>query len=93
MQTGWIIRLEIPITAGLVTIAEVKEFIKQLLIQDNLIVIGDPEKAEWINALYTRLIKEVFNLPLHVYANRILTELIKSGLQRNELNVDDLSKR
>jgi uncharacterized protein len=78
--------------AGLVTIAEVKEFIRQLLIQDELIVISDPEKAEWINALYTRLINEVFNLPLHVYANRILTELIKSGLQRNELNVDDLQK-
>lgn len=78
--------------AGLTSMAEIKGFIRQLLIQDGLIVVNEQDKAEWINTLYTRLINEVFNLPLHVYANRVLTELIKSGLKSNELDIEDLQR-
>lgn len=78
--------------AGLVSRKEVKEFIKHLSVEDGIIVIENAEKAEWINNLYRKLIDEVFNLPLHIYANRKLTELIKSGLQRNELVHGDLLK-
>nr|WP_068892014.1 HD domain-containing protein [Pedobacter panaciterrae] len=78
--------------AGLVTRKDVKEFIKHLSVEDGLIVIENAEKAEWVNSLYKRLIEDVFNLPLHIYANRKLTELIKAGLQRNELTHSDLLK-
>ncbi len=78
--------------AGLVSRKEVKDFIKHLSVEDGIIVIEKEEKAEWINNLYKKLINDVFNLPLHIYANRKLTELIKSGLQRNELVHDDLLK-
>lgn len=78
--------------AGLTTIAAVKVFIAQLSIEDGVIVVGDQEKAEWINNLHAKLNSEVFNLPLHVYANRKLTELIQSGLRNNELDADDLQR-
>jgi len=78
--------------AGLVSRKEVKEFIDCLTVENGIIVIENPEKAEWINNLYKKLIEEVFNFPLHVYANRKLTELIKVGLQRNELVHSDLFK-
>lgn len=78
--------------AGLISRKEVKDFIKYLSIEDGIIVIENAEKAEWINNLYRKLIDEVFNLPLHIYANRKLTELIKTGLQRNELVHGDLLK-
>ncbi|MEJ2902688.1 HD domain-containing protein [Pedobacter panaciterrae] len=78
--------------AGLVSRKEVKDFIKHLGVEDGIIVIENAEKAEWINNLYKKLIDDVFNLPLHIYANRKLTELIKVGLQRNELVRSDLLK-
>jgi HD superfamily phosphohydrolase len=78
--------------AGLVSRKDVKEFISCLSIENGTIVVENAEKAEWINNLYRKLIEEVFNLPLHVYANRKLTELIKVGLQRNELVHGDLFK-
>jgi len=78
--------------AGLVSRKEVKEFISCLSIENGTIVVENEEKAEWINNVYRKLIEEVFNLPLHVYANRKLTELIKAGLQRNELVHGDLFK-
>lgn len=78
--------------AGLVSRKEVKDFIKHLSVEDGIIVIEKEERAEWINNLYKKLINDVFNLPLHIYANRKLTELIKSGLQRNELVHGDLLK-
>jgi len=78
--------------AGLVSRKEVKDFIKHLSVEDGIIVIEKEERAEWINNLYKKLINDVFNLPLHIYANRKLTELIKCGLQRNELVHGDLLK-
>ncbi|NRF40011.1 HD domain-containing protein [Pedobacter foliorum] len=78
--------------AGLVSRKEVKDFISSLTIEKGVIIVETPEKAEWINNLYKKLIEEVFNFPLHVYANRRLTELIKIGLQRNELVHSDLFK-
>lgn len=78
--------------AGLVSRKDVKDFISSLTIENGVIIVENPEKAEWINNLYKKLIEEVFNFPLHVYANRKLTELIKVGLQRNELVHSDLFK-
>ncbi|WP_316788533.1 HD domain-containing protein [Pedobacter frigoris] len=78
--------------AGLITRSAARDFIKYLSIENGSIAINNTEKAEWINELYKKLIDEVFNLPLHVYANRKLTELIKKGLEKNELSADDLSK-
>ncbi|WP_214226569.1 HD domain-containing protein [Pedobacter sp. B4-66] len=78
--------------AGLVSRKDVKDFISSLTVENGVIVVENAEKAEWINNLYKKLIEEVFNFPLHVYANRKLTELIKVGLQRNELVHSDLFK-
>lgn len=78
--------------AGLISHTVAREFIKHLSIENGLITVSDTEKALWINNLYRKLIDEVFNLPLHVYANRKLTELIQKGIEKNELSVADLAK-
>jgi len=78
--------------AGLVSAASVKAFINCLSLENGMITVTDPEKAIWINQLYQQLIEEVFNLPLHVYANRKLTELIKLSLTKGELTTEDLMK-
>ncbi|HKG08775.1 MAG TPA: HD domain-containing protein, partial [Pedobacter sp.] len=78
--------------AGLVNADTVKDFLNYIELEDGIIRISNQQKAKWLNDLYKRLINEVFNLPLHVYANRKLTELIKSALKNNILTTDDLQK-
>ncbi|TKC09543.1 HD domain-containing protein [Pedobacter frigoris] len=78
--------------AGLITHSAARDFMKHLSIDTSVITVNTKEKAEWINNLYKSLIEEVFNHPLHVYANMKLTELIKKGLGKNELSADDLAK-
>jgi len=78
--------------AGLVTVSDVRAFINCLSLENGVITVTDSDKAMWINQLYQQLIDEVFNLPLHVYANRKLMELIKMCLTKGELTTEDLMK-
>jgi HD superfamily phosphohydrolase len=78
--------------AGLVDRASVRQFISCLSLENGLITVSDQESANWINKLYRQLIDEVFNLPLHVYANLKLAELIKTGLENSQLTIEDLRK-
>lgn len=78
--------------AGLITAAAVRDFLTHVELDSGVIQLSSYEKAKWINELYKRLIDEVFNLPLHVYANRKLTELIKSELKATRLVAKDLQQ-
>jgi len=78
--------------AGLVTAATVRDFLNHTKLENGVIQLSSYEKAKWINELYKKLIAEVFNFPLYVYANRKLTELIKSELEANRLTAKDLQQ-
>lgn len=77
---------------GLITRNEVLNFLRHLEIRDGIIIVDNEEHAVWINTIYERLNNEVFNRPLHQYANLELTRLIKDGLKTGFLTKDDLFK-
>ncbi|WP_316838833.1 HD domain-containing protein [Pedobacter gandavensis] len=78
--------------AGLTNRAAAKLFLEHITMQDGRIVVTNEEQVEWINTLYERLKKEVFQLPLHLYANQQMAVLIRDFLRNGFLQEADLFK-
>lgn len=78
--------------AGLITRQDAKLFLKHIRLQEGKIVVTDAAQVEWINHLFERLNKEVFNLPLHLYANQQMAVLIRDFLNNGFLTEADLFK-
>ncbi|WP_316821852.1 HD domain-containing protein [Pedobacter gandavensis] len=80
------------IHAGLINRPAAKLFLEHIKVQDERIVVTNEEQVDWINALYERLNKEVFQLPLHLYANQQMAILIRDFLRNGFLLETDLFK-
>lgn len=78
--------------AGLINRPGAKLFLEHITLQQGSIVVTSEEQVEWINALYERLKKEVFELPLHLYANQQMSILIRDFLRNGFLQEADLFK-
>lgn len=78
--------------AGLINRPAAKLFLEHIRIQDGRIVVTSEEQVNWINTVYERLKKEVFDLPLHLYANQQMAVLIRDFLRNGFLQEADLFK-
>lgn len=78
------------IHAGLINRPAAKLFLEHIKLQEERIVVTNEEQVEWINTLYERLKKEVFQLPLHLYANQQMALLIRDFLRNGFLKEADL---
>ncbi|WP_231459899.1 HD domain-containing protein [Pedobacter sp. Leaf132] len=78
--------------AGLISRQRAIEFLKSITLKDGKMAVNSEKEALWINEIFSRLNSDVFNLPLHVYANGKMAELIKSFLKKGILNEQDLFK-
>ena len=78
--------------ARLITRQEASAFLKSVTIEENKIVVKDKESAIWIDQLFERLNRELFNAPLYVYANQYLGMLIRELIDKGEISKTDLLK-
>lgn len=77
---------------GLITRYSARLFLQYLKLQEGQMVVTDEMQAEWINGVFKQLNKEVFNLPLYVYANHQLALVIRDFLSTGFLKKADLFK-
>ncbi|WP_316803003.1 HD domain-containing protein [Pedobacter nototheniae] len=80
------------IYGGIISRQRAKEFLNGIILKDGKIAVTIEKEALWINKTFERLNKEVFKLPLHLYANGKMAELIKEFLNKGLLVKDDLFK-
>lgn len=78
--------------AGLINRQAAKLFLEHIRIHEGKLVVTDVAQVDWINQLFERLNQEVFNLPLHLYANQQMAVLIRDFLKNGFLNEADLFK-
>ncbi|WP_442591174.1 HD domain-containing protein [Pedobacter sp. AW31-3R] len=78
--------------ARLITRNQALSFLELITLQDNRIVVKSAAYAEWINHIFKRLNKEVYNAPLYVYANQQIAFLIREFLKDGSLQEADLMK-
>lgn len=78
--------------AGLFTRQRIITFLNAVILKDGKIAINLQSEVLWINEMFKRLNDEVFNLPLYLYANGKMAELIKGFLLKGILTEKDLFK-
>lgn len=78
--------------AGLINRQAITLFLQYITLKDGKIVITDQSQVDWINSLYEKLNQEIFNLPLHLYANHHLAILIRDFLKNGFITEADLFK-
>lgn len=78
--------------AGLINRQAAKLFLEHIRTHEGKLVVTDEAQVDWINQLFERLNQEVFNLPLHLYANQQMAVLIRDFLKNGFLNEADLFK-
>ncbi|WP_443939568.1 HD domain-containing protein [Pedobacter sp. MW01-1-1] len=80
------------IYAGIITRQRAKDFLKSVVLKDGMIMLQSESEVNWINEIFEKLNNEVFKLPLHLYANGKMAELIKDLLKKGALHENDLFK-
>jgi HD superfamily phosphohydrolase len=80
------------IYAGIISRQRAKQFLNSVVLKDGLIAVVSEEEAKWINQSFEKLNNEVFKLPLYLYANGKMAELIKDFLAKGILTNSDLFK-
>jgi len=78
--------------AGLISRQRAKQFLESVVIKNGKIAVNSIEEVAWINETFKKLNDEVFRLPLYLYANGKMAELIKNLLKKGVLNESDLFK-
>jgi HD superfamily phosphohydrolase len=78
--------------AELITRQDARSFMTSVTLQEDKIVVKDEEHAQWINLIFEKLNKEVYNAPLYIYANQQLALLIRDFLKTGQLKETDLLK-
>lgn len=78
--------------ARLITRQHAQSFLNAVILQEGMMVVKSGEYADWINHIFKRLNKEVFNAPLYVYANQQLAMLIRDFLKKGWIVEKDLMK-
>lgn len=77
---------------GIISRQRAREFLTTVVLKDGKIAVNSETEVLWINATFERLNNEVFKLPLHLYANGKMAELIKDFLNKGLLTRSDLLK-
>lgn len=77
---------------GIISRQQARAFLASVVLSEGKIAVNDDDQANWINDVYEKLNRDVFKLPLHLYANGKMAELIKSFLNKGLLNESDMFK-
>ncbi|MCZ4245727.1 HD domain-containing protein [Pedobacter punctiformis] len=80
------------IYGGIISRQRAKEFLNAITLKNGRIAVTVEKEATWINETFEKLNQEVFKLPLHLYANGKMAELIKGFLKKGLLIKEDLFK-
>lgn len=78
--------------AGIISRQEAKSFLHAITLNQGTIYVKNTTQAAWINTVFERLNREVFNAPLYVYANQQLAFLIRTSLEKDQISESDLLK-
>ncbi|MFC4210296.1 HD domain-containing protein [Pedobacter lithocola] len=78
--------------AGIISRQRAKEFLQSVILKDGKIAVNNEREVMWINETFIKLNEEVFKLPLYLYANGKMAELIKILLKKGILTENDLFK-
>lgn len=77
---------------GIISRQKAREFLNKVVLSDGKIAVTDDVQVSWINEVFEKLNNEVFKLPLHLYANGKMAELIRSFLKKGLLKESDMFK-
>jgi len=80
------------IHGGVISRQRAREFLTSIVLKDGKIAVNAETEVAWINEAYEKLNNEVFKLPLHLYANGKMAELIKKFLNKGILIESDMFK-
>jgi HD superfamily phosphohydrolase len=80
------------IHGGVISRQRAREFLTSVVLKDGKIAVNSETEVAWINEAFEKLNNEVFRLPLHLYANGKMAELIKKFLNKGILVESDLFK-
>lgn len=69
-----------------------REFLGTIVINEGKIAVNDSAQVNWINDVFEKLNNEFFKLPLHLYANGKMAELIRSFINKGILKESDMFK-
>ncbi|AZI27541.1 HD domain-containing protein [Pedobacter sp. G11] len=77
---------------GIISRQSAREFLSAVVLSDGKIAVTKDDQVRWINEVFEKLNNEVFKLPLHLYANGKMAELIRSFLKKGLLKESDMFK-
>ncbi|MET0573250.1 MAG: HD domain-containing protein [Pedobacter agri] len=77
---------------GIISRQSAREFLSAVVLSDGKIAVTKDDQVKWINEVFEKLNDEVFKLPLHLYANGKMAELIRSFLKKGLLKESDMFK-
>lgn len=77
---------------GIMSRQRAREFLSAIVINDGKIAVNDSAQVNWINNVFEKLNNEFFKLPLHLYANGKMAELIRSFINKGILKESDMFK-
>lgn len=77
---------------GVISRQRARQFLKSVVLSEGKIAVNDENEVAWINEAFEKLNSEMFKLPLHLYANGKMAELIKHFLNKGLLTESDLFK-
>ncbi|WP_316849414.1 HD domain-containing protein [Pedobacter agri] len=77
---------------GIISRQSAREFLSAVVLSDGKIAVTKDGQVKWINEVFEKLNNEVFKLPLHLYANGKMAELIRSFLKKGLLKESDMFK-
>ncbi|NMN37299.1 HD domain-containing protein [Pedobacter sp. SG918] len=80
------------IHGGVISRQRAREFLTSIVLKDGKIAVNAETEVAWINEAFEKLNNDVFKLPLHLYANGKMAELIKKFLNKGILVESDLFK-
>jgi len=80
------------IHGGVISRQRAREFLTSIVLKDGKIAVNAETEVAWINEAFKKLNDDVFKLPLHLYANGKMAELIKKFLNKGVLVESDLFK-
>lgn len=76
--------------AGFITLTQIRNFLKELMILDGKVVVRSETVAQWIKKLYQKLNTDYFRKPEYMYANLQLAEVLKVALNDGVIQMADL---
>lgn len=80
------------IYAGIISRQRAQKFLSAIVLKNGKITLNNIDEVDWINSTFKKLNDEVFNLPLYLYANGKMAELIKKFIKKGVLAEHDLFK-